>query len=567
MSKKRRTQSFDDPVIAAQRIVADAEIELHQEIAKIWKRLDWTDPSVAFYGETNAGKSTLIEALLLLFRSAGDKPGDAIGDGSPDYTRKASAYPCLYDGTGFNLVDVPGIEGDEAKVAIEIENALHRAHVVFYVTADARPPQGGDDGRDGTLEKIKRQLKPQAKVWAVYNKKLNNPRQIGTSLASDDENQSLADGVNSLDGKMREVLGSHYQGHVVLSALPGFLALADNLPSDSRFASQREKFLTRVSSTDLLAFSNVEEFGRLLRNNVPTRSEIAQTNLDKLLPPITAAVDSLEKKAEHHFAKPARELGKQLKRLGPELELIAEDASKAVKRLTDEVTNGCVLRVRKEMLQAIEKGLSGDDELKRKLEQVLDDERDRLPETVNSRVGSTVRNAQNSCKEALQLVEKYLNDNHAFDSKDFVSSFSHAAEVSTNSGIDWGGVVGTAVNTAVALLAGGPIIAGITAVMGIFRSFWNFFSSDYHKDQQKLSLNKNIDMIKPKLRKDVNETLRQVESDLRKHVLDMTLPLQAVEQNFRAADNSMREAVGELRQLAEDPSYLYRYAEVYSSTG
>lgn len=103
--------------------------------------------------------------------------------------------------------------------------------------------------------------------------------------------------------------------------------------------------------------------------------------------------------------------------------------------------------------------------------------------------------------------------------------------------------------------------------MGIFRSFWNFFSSDYHKDQQKLSLNKNIDIIKPKLRKDVNEALRQVEKDLRKHVLDMTLPLEAVEQNFRAAANSMREAVGDLRQLAEDPSCLYRYAEMYSSTG
>ncbi|PGH58564.1 hypothetical protein CRT60_05300 [Azospirillum palustre] len=567
MNKKRKMQSYDDPVIVAQKIVTDSEAELHQEIARIWKRLDWTDPSVAFYGETNAGKSTLIEALLLLFGSAGDKPGDAIGDGSPDYTRKASAYPCLYDGTGFNLIDVPGIEGDEAKVAIEIENALHRAHVVFFVTADARPPQGGDDGRDGTLEKIKRQLQPQAKVWAVYNKKLNNPRQIGSSLVNDDEKQSLADGVNSLDGKMREVLSSDYQGHVVLSALPGFLALADNLPSDSRFASQREKFLKSVSSTDLLAFSNVKKFGRLLSDNVPSRSEIAQANLDKLLPPITEAVASLEKKAEHHFAKPARELEKQLKILRPELELIAEDASKALKRLTDEVTNGCVMRVRKEMLQAIEKGLSGDDELKKKLEQVLAEERNRLPETVNSRVGSTVRNAQKSCKEALHLVEKYLKDTHAFDSKVFVSSFSHAADVNTNSGVDWGEVVGTAVNVAVTWLVGGPILAGITAVFGLFRSFWNFFSSDYHKDQQKMSLNKNIDEIKPKLRKDVNKTLEQIERDLRKYVLDMMLPLQAMEKNFRAAANSMKESVGDLRQLAEDPSYLYRYAEVYSSTG
>jgi hypothetical protein len=568
MKKEYKQKVFGGPVDAAAEIIAETKAGLNREIAEIWSHLDWNNPSVAFYGETNAGKSTLIEALLLLFRSAGEKPGNAIGDGSPDYTRKAAAYPCLFDGTGFNLLDVPGIEGDEAKVAIEIESALHRAHIVFYVTADARPPQGGDDGREGTLEKIKRQLRPQAKVWAVYNKKLNNPRQVGAFLANDDEKQSLTDGANSLDGKMRGVLGSHYQGHIVLSALPGFLALANILPSDSRFVGQREKFLSKVSATDLLAFSNVAEFGQLLRNNVPTRSEIAQTNLKKLLPPIMSAVDSLEQKAENQFAKPARELGKQLKILRPELKLIAEDASKAVNRLTDEVTNGCVMRMRKEMLLAIEKGLSGDDELKKRLEQVLDEERNRLPETVKAKLDSAVQNVQRSCREALTLVEKYLKDVRAFDSRIFASSFSHAVEVDTKSGIDWGGVAGSAVGVAVAL-ATGPfgIIAGIGALLSIVRSFWNFFSGDYQKEQQKQSLNRNLDAMKPKLRTDVGETLQRVDTDLRKHVLDMVTPLQSVEQSFQAAANSMREAVGDLEQLATNPSSLYRYAEVSSLTG
>lgn len=552
---------FHDPLSSSSEFIGEARSVLNRQIAEIWSHLDWNDPSVAFYGETNAGKSTLIEALLLLFRSAGEKPGDTIGDGSPDYTRKAVAYPCLCDDTGFNLLDVPGIEGDEAKVAVEIERALHRAHVVFYVTADARPPQGGDEGREGTLEKIKRQLRPQAKVWAVYNKKLNNPRQFGVSLANDDEKQSLADGVNSLDGKMREVLGSHYQGHIVLSALPGFLALADALPSDSRFASQREKFLAKVSATDLLEFSNLTVFGKLLRDNVPTRNEIAQANLNKLLPPVTAAVASLERKAESHFAKPARELRKQLKILGPELELIADDASKAVNRLTDEVTNGCVMRVRKEMLQAIDKGLSGDAELKKKLEQVLDEERNRLPETVNTKLRGAVQNVQRSCREALQLVEKYLEDVRAFESPGFASSFSHAVEINTKSGIDWIGVAGAAV-AVMGIPVFGVVAAGIGAVLSIIRSFWDFFSGSYQKDQQKQSLNKNLDAMRPKLRTDVSQTLQKIDIDLRRHVLDMMLPLKSVEQKFQAAANSMKEAVGDLRQLAENPSSLYRYAEV-----
>ncbi|WP_194914870.1 GTPase [Azospirillum sp. INR13] len=562
--KKKEDQLLEDPSYLAAVLIGEAKGPLRREIAGIWRHLDWSQPSVAFYGETNAGKSTLIEALRLLFGSHGERPGEAIGDGRSDYTRDTASHPCSSDDARFNLLDVPGIEGNEAKVATEIESALHRAHIVFYVTVDARPPQssGGDEGRTGTLEKIKRQLKPQARVWAVYNKKINNPGQIRKPIVNEGEAQSLANGENSLDGKMREVLGDHYQGHVVLSALPGFLALADDLPPDSRFAPQREKFLNRVSAEEMLAFSGVAEFGALLKREVPTQDQIAQANIRKLHPPIAKAVNHLKQEAEKQFGRPAAELRKQLKKLSPELGLIADDASKAVSRLTDEVTNSCIKNMRKKMLEEIDKGLSDDAALKKKIEDILAEEQTEITKTIKIKVRSAAENAHNSCKEALRLVEKYLRDVNAFNSEVFSLSFSHAVEVNTSSGIDWVGVTTVAVSAT--MLTGGVaaiIIGGFGLLLGAIRSIWKFFDSDFHKNQQKQALNKNLDAIKPKLRENVKQTLQKVEADLRKHILGVMVPLQSVEKNFEAAANSVRVAAGDLNSLAENPTRLCHYAE------
>ena len=75
--------------------------------------------------------------------------GAIIGDGKPDFTRKATSYE--FD--DFILIDLPGIEGSEEMVIGEILESVKRAHVVFYVTSSVTPPQKGEDNKKGTIEK------------------------------------------------------------------------------------------------------------------------------------------------------------------------------------------------------------------------------------------------------------------------------------------------------------------------------------------------------------------------------------------------------------------------------
>ncbi|OEJ06881.1 hypothetical protein BHE89_19140 [Shigella sp. FC1967] len=134
----------------------------------------------------------------------------------------------------FSLLDVPGIEGKEGLVLKQIEDAVQQAHAVFYITNKAAPPQTGDEGRIGTLEKIKLHLNAQTEVWSIFNKKITNPKLSlkNRSLLSEDELSSLA----GLDEIMREQLGHHYKKVVSLTALPAFLASTDCLVPGSQNA-------------------------------------------------------------------------------------------------------------------------------------------------------------------------------------------------------------------------------------------------------------------------------------------------------------------------------------------
>ncbi|WRE16854.1 50S ribosome-binding GTPase [Helicobacter pylori] len=232
--KDEKLKQFNQEAL---KVFQQLEFKSLKELESLKNNEEWENFTIAFYGETGAGKSTLIECLRLFFkeRSKMDQQerfrrlysnyvknhrgsghallelekfqdGAIIGDGRSDFTLKTKSYTLKHNNKTFTLLDVPGIEGDEKKVIEQISNATQKAHAIFYVTKTPNPPQKGEEGKRGTIEKIQKQLGSQTEVWAIFNKPINNPRAFKDGLIDENEKESL----KILNKKMKNILGKHY---------------------------------------------------------------------------------------------------------------------------------------------------------------------------------------------------------------------------------------------------------------------------------------------------------------------------------------------------------------------
>ncbi|MCM1140880.1 MAG: GTPase domain-containing protein, partial [Muribaculum sp.] len=224
----------------------------------------WDHLVVAFFGETNAGKSTLIETLRLNYGVADTNSwnhSEIVGDGQADYTKDATEYDILVNGKRVTLIDVPGIEGDEAKYAEVIEKALRKAHVVFYVQGKNKKPDAK------IAQKIGRYLSDWSRVYSIYNVRNSlddyDPEMLNTvpDTLNTERNIDLQKQIQEV---LKGILGNVYQGGLMLHGLVG-LSVSSNFEQNAKWHNLHVQSLRLFGSCEkALEFSNISEWISLM---------------------------------------------------------------------------------------------------------------------------------------------------------------------------------------------------------------------------------------------------------------------------------------------------------------
>lgn len=258
------------------------------KIKKAKKELDvalkdtvWDNLVIAFFGETNAGKSTIIETFRILFDDKRKKEdGLIVGDGSPDFTKTYEEYHLSIAGHPFTLIDVPGIEGNESEFKDVIKTALHKAHCVFYVQGHNKKPDRV------TAEKIKKYLGDWVKVYSIYNVR-------GTVSNYDEEEERetlITPGVLKSESlilaEFKTILGDVYAGHVTLQGLLAMSAKASFSPKREDLIRGQQKLLKYFdgSADKVLEFSQFKTLTTLVAQKALNfKSEIIEANKQKLV--------------------------------------------------------------------------------------------------------------------------------------------------------------------------------------------------------------------------------------------------------------------------------------------
>ncbi|RVZ28604.1 GTPase [Helicobacter pylori] len=556
----------------ALEVFQQLEFKSLKELESLKNNEEWENFTIAFYGETGAGKSTLIECLRLFFkeRSKMDQQerfrrlystyqnnyqnderkkqnilkelhslqdGAIIGDGRSDFTLKTRSYSFQYNHQNFILLDVPGIEGSEKKVIDQISNATQKAHAIFYVTKTPNPPQKGEEGKRGTIEKIQKQLGSQTEVWTIFNKPINNPRALKDGLINESEKESL----KILNKEMKNILGKHYMGYKAVSTQVAFYGLSQALIPETDFYEKKQKFLKDFKAEELLYQSHFKPLAEfiteaLLKNS---HAKIIESNCNK-------ALKAIEKLQEAIKTTIDRQIDPMIKETQEHQQEAHYNLDRSTEKFILNLTNSAFCEIdqfksnlREKMYAHINKNIE-DEECKEIFKNELIQGIETLHEDIKWRFRECEKRFDGEIKEAIKQLEYRIKDSLAM--LEYISiDRGFNLNFDTDSGIDTmglfasiGGLGLLGIFNAWNPMGWLALTAGIiTGLVGIARSIWSFFSSRYQRSQQKKEVDKNLHQICEKIVQDVKSRLESRKKDIREKI-------EKLKANLRPVDNCKR---------------------------
>ncbi|QQW77808.1 GTPase [Helicobacter pylori] len=564
------------------------ESESLKELESLKNNEEWENFTIAFYGETNAGKSTLIECLRLFFKEQSKvvqqerfkrlysnyqnnyqnderkrqailnelhsfQDGAIIGDGRSDFTTETKSYTLKHNNKTFTLLDVPGIEGDEQKVIDQISNTTQKAHAIFYVTKTPNPPQKGEERKRGTIEKIQKQLDSQTEVWTIFNKPITSPRALKDELVNKNEKESL----KTLDEKMKGVLGKHYMGYKAVSAQAAFYGLSQALIPETDFYEKKQKFLKDFKAGELLYQSHFKPLAEFIAEELLKNShaKIIQSNCNKALKVVEELQNTIKTTIEKRIDPGIKETQKHPQEarfnLDRSTEKFISDLENSVLDEIDQFKSD----LREKMYAHINKNIE-DEECKEIFKNELIQRIETLHEDIKRRFRECEKRFDGEIKEAIKQLEYRIKDSlamleHISIDRGFNLNFD------TDSGID-----GTKLATSIGGLgllgifnAWNPmgwfaLTAGIiTGLVGIARSTWSLFSSRYQRSQQKKEVDKNLHQICEKIAENVKSRIESRKKDIWEKIKKLKANLRPVD-NYKRMKRQLKEAHERLEYIS-----------------
>ncbi|MEB0188084.1 hypothetical protein QN410_25840 [Pseudomonas sp. Bout1] len=479
--------------------------------------------------------------------------GGIIGNGSSDFTLDTQGYEFRAGDQQFVLLDVPGIEGKEAKVIDSIWSAVRKAHAVFYVTGKAAAPQKGEGTNKGTLEKIKEHLGAQTEVWTLFNKRVTHPMLLKGDLVSADELASLDD----LNTKMREQLGDNYQKVIPLSAQPAFLAVADCLPPGSPHAKNKAKFLANFTVEEVLNKTNIRHFHQVLTGDLVSdyKHKIRRSNFNKANRVVMNAKDEFDALRLQSFMPLRDRLKEDVKGSCDQLDISLKGLKTRLETQGEQAINTFKNTVRRHLYKRIESDISNDS-FKAAFETLIQEGQATLETQLPKKMDAELQRFQADIADVIERFQEYANELLEAYAKVRVGRMDTQFDLKID--IDNGLKVKNLLITlgSGALLfwnpAGWVILAlGIAGVFfGAVKAVIGFFSSDYKMAQQRKSVDENLDKITAQLRKSLHESLADAFPELEKKVEGLKDALAEPVRQVSEINNTLIKSIAELNKLS-----------------
>lgn len=486
--------------------------------------------------------------------------GQIIGDGRSDFTRDNTSFDFNYNNHEFALIDVPGIEGDESVVRTAIEEAVKKAHAIFYVTRTARPPQtheGEKEDKKGTLEKMKEHLGAQTEVWTIYNHAVNNPRSLKQPLIG----QGEKDGLRALDEKLKQELVEKYCQSLIVSARPAYLGLTECVIPGSKEANEQRKLLERFGTRDkILELSGLPNFVEKLSSEiiVDYRNKIKRSNLNKACQTLDSSICDL-KALSQKFKEDRKKVRDEVLNSQTRIKVLMEQFTGILDSLRGKILQAFQNEIRASLYNEIDKDISND-AFKRNLKNEMELQAQKLENKLRNSIELETNKFGEELLNIVKRTSLHLNNivnerSNSFNLKNF------NLDIKIDNGLNLIGLVssGVSVVTGIVLLATNPVgwtvtfvggvLAVVVALIGVTKSVIGFFSSDYRKSQQRKETDNAIRKAANQIGNEMENILNGIKNAMNEEVEKVLMELQAPLKQYKSVIEVLEKAETELEAI------------------
>lgn len=408
-------------------------------------------------------------------RCAGQVDGEIVGTGQADFTQDNVIYQFSHQGKRFQLIDVPGIEGNESKYEAMVQAAIAKAHLVFYVNGTNKKPE------EKTAQKIKHYLNRDAKVYAICN------------LRGKADSYEFAHDRESLERTHKDALATREQTREVLEGILGaeLVSGCQSLQGLLGFTSVAfdERGLTSIhpSRADLLksqraykqdfnsqqamrSFSQLDKLHKVIGDGCANfEVDIVESNKRKVVRLLQDTVSDLRKQRDEHTAF-AKKIGAEVKECQDVIRKSVEDfeSSFSSKRrgALDRFFNQLTAAAR----EAVDEHFSDKDDVARVIEQHVEDGQEqlseRLEEIQEQQLAELSQAIERAVKRLQENAERMSFQQRLSEAANSSLSLSSAMDAISFNFSDYGGFLLSIGGYALSGFGIGSVFPGIGNIVG-----------------------------------------------------------------------------------------------------
>lgn len=298
---------------------------------------------------------------------------------------------------------------------------------------------------------------------------------------------------------MKAILGKHYEGYKAVSAQAAFYGLSSALLPESDFYKNKQKFLEIFKAEELLLYkSQFKQLGKFIAGTLleNSRKKIMESNCNKAL----KVIEKLQKAIVTTIDREIDPTIKELEDAQPETyDKLDYSRDKFVSNLNNSVSKE-IERFRSdfriEMYECIEKYIKNK-ECEEIFENELEQRTEKLRENIRRRFEQDEKQFHKGIQKTIEEFEERIKDSLVMLNHINLDSVSDPI-FNIASGINKIGLLSSIASLVFGIFNFWNPIGWASmglGLIGVVKSVWSWFSSDYKKSQQKKEVDKNLDKV------------------------------------------------------------------------